>query len=62
MALANGFGKKGSKKAQYPKVPFDMGLNTEAEKREKAKREREKIIENLTLWKKAWDRQHKGVE
>lgn len=49
------FGKKGGKKPEYPKEPYDLGLLTDAEKAEKAKREREKIIASLTAWKKAWD-------
>lgn len=49
------FGKKGGKKTEYPKEPYDLGLLTDAEKGEKAKREREKIIASLTAWKKAWD-------
>lgn len=60
VALSNGFGKKGAKKAQYPKEPFDLGLDTEAEKAVKARREREKIIANLTLWKSMWDRKNKS--
>ena len=64
VALSNGFGKKGGKRAQYAKEPLDLGLETEAEKRVKAQKEREKIINSLTAWKKAWDKQQqqKGVE
>jgi len=54
--------KKGGKKAEYPKEPADLGLETEAEKKVKAQREREKIIASLTAWKKAWDRQTKSGE
>lgn len=62
VALANGFGKKGAKKAKYPTEPFNLGLETEVEKEQKARREREKIIASLTAWKKAWDAQHKDGE
>ncbi len=57
-AIDNTFGKKGAKKAEYIKQPVDLGLETEEEKQDKAQREREKIIANLTAFKKAWDRQH----
>ena len=50
-------GGKG-KKTGYIKEPVDLGLATNAEKELNAQREREKIIANLTLLKKAWDRQH----
>lgn len=55
--VSNAVGGKG-KKAEYIKEPVDLGLETEAEKEERARREREKIIANLTAWKKAWDKQH----
>lgn len=58
VALSNGFGKKGARKQDYPKEPFDLGLDTEMEKAFKAKREREKIVANLNAWKAAWDKQH----
>ncbi len=58
VAIQNGFGKKGGKKAKYPKEPMDLGLETEFEKADKARREREKIIAGLTAWKKAWDTAH----
>lgn len=56
VALSNGFGKKGQKRAKFPSEPFDLGLDTELEKQEKAKRARERIIESLTLWKAMWDK------
>lgn len=55
-------GAKGKKKPEYPKEPVDLGLETEAEKEFKAQREREKIIANLTAWKKSWDKAHKSGE
>lgn len=58
-AVAGAVGSKG-KKPEYIKEPVDLGLETEAEKQEKAQREREKIIANLTAWKKAWDKQQKA--
>lgn len=61
-ALGNSFGKKGGKKQKYLEKPFDLGLETEWEKQARAKREREKIIANLTLWKQAWDLQNKSGE
>ena len=60
--ISSAIGGKGSKKPEYPKEPIDLGLETEEEKRIKAEREREKIIANLTLWKKAWDRRTKSGE
>ncbi len=53
---------RGRKKPEYMKEPVDLGLETEAEKEFKAQREREKIIANLTAWKKAWDKAHKSGE
>ena len=60
--VGNTFGGKGHKKQEYVKQPLDLGLETEIEKEDKARREREKIIANLTLWKKMWDAQHKSGE
>ena len=57
--VSNALSKKGGKKAEYIKKPVDLGLETEAEKAAKAQREREKIIANLTAWKKAWDKADK---
>lgn len=57
-ALLGGKGRR----SEYPKEPIDLGLETEQEKQDKAKREREKIIANLTEWKKMWDRQAKSGE
>ena len=62
VSIQNAFGKKGSKKAKYPKEPANLGLDTEWEKAEKARREREKIIANLTLFKQMWDRHNKSGE
>lgn len=56
VALSNGFGKKGGKKVKYPEKPADLGLETEWEKQDKARKERDKIIANLSLWKHQWDR------
>ena len=60
-AVANAMGTKG-KKPEYIKQPVDLGLETDAEKASRAQREREKIIANLTAWKKSWDRQQKSGE
>ena len=60
--INNTFGGKGAKKVEYIKKPVDLGLETEAEKEDRVQREREKIIANLTLWKKMWDVQHKSGE
>ena len=59
VVVNNALGKKGGKKDEYIKEPVDLGLETEAEKEAKARREREKIIANLTAWKKSWDKAHK---
>lgn len=59
--VGNAIGGKG-KKQEYLKEPVDLGLETEAEKEAKAQREREKIIANLTAWKKSWDKAHKSGE
>lgn len=57
--IAGAFGKKGSKRPEYIKEPVDLGLETEAEKQDKIRREREKIVASLTAWKHAWDKQQK---
>lgn len=57
VALANSFGKKGSKREKYIN-PVDLGLDTAAEKEVKAQKAREKIVASLTAWKKMWDKQH----
>ena len=54
--VSGAMGAKGGKKPEYPKEPIDLGLETEAEKRDKVERERQKIIASLTAWKKAWDK------
>ena len=59
VVVAGATGNKG-KKIEYPKQPIDLGLETKAEKEDKAAREREKIIANLTAWKKAWDKAQKA--
>ena len=59
--ISSAIGGKG-KKPEYPKEPIDLGLETEQEKQNKTEREREKIIANLTNWKKMWDRQTKSGE
>jgi len=56
MVVGDAIGSKGKKRPEYPKEPVDLGLETEAEKRERAERERQKIIASLTAWKKAWDK------
>ena len=45
--------------AKYPKEPFDIGLKTEDEKKLEGERQKQKVIEMLTQYKKSWDRQHK---
>ena len=37
-------------------------MDNETKKEYKAQREREKIIANLTAWKKSWDKAHKSGE
>ena len=59
VAIANSFGKKNGKKAEYPKEPLDIGMDTAAEKKAKVQKAREKIVASLTAWKLAWDKQHK---
>ena len=59
--VSSAVGSKG-KKPEYIKEPVDLGLETEAEKEAKARREREKIIASLTAWKKSWDKAHKSGE
>lgn len=54
--FSSAFGEKGRKKQEYPKEPYDLGLLTEVEKEDRARKEREKIIASLTQWKKMWDR------
>lgn len=50
-----------SRGVDYPKQPFDLGLDlkSEAEKAIEAQREREKLIEQLNAWKRAFDRRLK---
>lgn len=59
--VANAMGAKG-KKPEYMKEPVDLGLETEEGKQAKVQKEREKIIANLTAWKKSWDRAQKSGE
>ena len=56
--ISKSFGKKGSRGVDYPKQPFDLGLDlkSEVEKAIEAQREREKLIEQLNAWKRAFDR------
>lgn len=54
-AVGNTFGGGKGKKLDYFKHPVDLGLETEIEQADKVRREREKIIANLTIWKKMWD-------
>jgi len=60
--VSGAMGSKGKKKPEYPKEPVDLGLETEVEKRERAERERQKIIASLTAWKKSWDKRKKSGE
>lgn len=60
--ISKAIGGKGGKNPEYPKQPIDLGLETEQEKQSKAEREREKIIANLTAWKKMWDKRTKSGE
>ena len=48
-------GKKGSRPKGYLQKPFDIGEKTQAEKKAAAKAEREKAINSLNAWKKAWE-------
>ena len=57
-SIASGFGK--GKKVEYPKKPIELGLETEEEKQKKVQRERDKIIANLTAWKRLWDKSQKA--
>jgi hypothetical protein len=57
--VSNALSSRGGKKAEYIKRPVDLGLETEAEKRARVEREREKLIANLTAWKKSWDAHEK---
>lgn len=59
VAIGNTFGGKGKKKPEYMKEPLDLGLETEMEKEEKVRREREKIVAMLNAWKSAWDRRQR---
>ena len=58
--VAAGFGKSSGRKPTYEKKPIDLGLDTEVEKEDKVRREREKIIASLTAWKKAFDEKQKA--
>lgn len=61
-ALANSFGKRGSKAAKYIKEPHDIGLKTELEQKYEAMRERQKIIDALNRWKAMCGRVPQGGE
>lgn len=45
VVIANAFGKKGSKKAEYPKEPHEILPPTEAELEQRAEIERQKTIQ-----------------
>ena len=62
--ISKSFGKKGSRGTDYPKRPFDLGLDvkSDAEKAIEVQREREKLIEQLNAWKRAFDRRKKSGE
>lgn len=51
-------GRKGTKPKGYLKEPLDIGYKTAAEKKEQAKLEREKAIQSLNRWKKAWEQRY----
>ena len=57
--VSNALSSRGGKKEEYIKKPVDLGLETEQEKRARIEREREKLIANLTAWKKSWDAREK---
>lgn len=58
VAITNAFGKRGSKRQDYPKQPYDIFEKSEEEKKADAEKERRKLIEKLNKWKSAWDRKH----
>ena len=57
--VSGALGSRG-KDAAYIKSPVDLGLETDAEKADKKRREREKLIATLDAWKKAWDGKKSG--
>ena len=56
--MHNAFSKKGTKPAHYPKEPYRITPETEAEKKAKADAERQKAIKSFNAWKEAWDKAH----
>ena len=56
--IHNAFSKKGSTPIKYTEEPYKIIPPTEEEKREAAKRERQKAIDSLNAWKAAWDNAH----
>lgn len=55
VAIENTFGKKGGKRSRYMPEAIDLGLDTEMEKEAKIQKERDKLVEQLNAWKRAFD-------
>lgn len=62
VAINNKFGKKNGKRSQYMKEAMDLGLDTEIEKEVKVQKERDKLVDQLNAWKRAFDRRKKSGE
>lgn len=59
VALNNGFNKR---KTEYLKEPFDLYPKTEAEERDEIRKERQKLVENLTKFAVHAKQQKKGTD
>lgn len=62
VCLSNAFSKKGSQTQKYMEKPIDIFPKTEYEKELEAQKARQKVIDNLTQWKKRWDAHQKVNE
>ena len=62
VAISNTFGKKNGKRSQYMKEAMDLGLDTEIEKEAKVQKERDKLVDQLNAWKRAFERRKKSGE
>lgn len=59
VVIGNAFAKKGEQKEKYFESPLRITPFTEKEKKQKAEKERQKIIAELTAWEKAWTAKNK---
>lgn len=58
VVMANSFSKQG-KNAKYIEKPFEIIPKTKTDKEINAEKEKQKVIDYFTRFKKSWDMQHK---